>query len=192
MFPSPGPGLAAERRFSDDIYPDCSNNSHSSSRLKEKPYEHYTLVHREVSDVCSHPRLHGTRDSKASNQALHHEGASGERGPSCPLLSGVGLEQRRRLCMMEAPYGPPAAGYPHPADGAAPHQHRSAEEDRRTLGGGAQAPYMSMNFHKVLGKHGSVTTLSHLTDPHSSGSSPESHREIPHYIGTSVIITNER
>ncbi|KAK5858947.1 hypothetical protein PBY51_003051 [Eleginops maclovinus] len=198
-----GPGMAADRRFPDDIYPDCSTNSHSTSRLKEEPYEHYTLIHSEVSDVCSHPRHHGTKDSKASNQALQHEGASGDRGHACPLLSGVVLgkgeqglqmvlEQRRRLCMMEAPYGPPAAGYPYPSDGAAPLQHRSAEEDRRTLVGGAQAPYMSLNFHKVLGKHGSLTTLSHLADAHSSGSSPESHREIPHYIGTSVIITNER
>ncbi|XP_059206939.1 single-minded homolog 2 [Centropristis striata] len=250
-----GPMLAADRRYPDDIYNECSSstNLHSTSRLKEEPYEHYTLVHSEVSEVCPHPRSHTTKDSKPLNQEVQHntrgaEGPRGDRGLPCPLLSGLvlgkceqggslntvnqplpvqmALEQRRRLCMMEAPYSHTAAGYPTPADsqqqhGAAELQHRSAEEDRRMLIGmgvgvglQAQAPYMSLNFHKVLGKHGSIkappfTTLSHITDGYhgkdtasyscnsqsqspSSGSSPESHRDIPHYIGTSVIITNER
>uniref|UniRef100_A0A8C8EKG8 Uncharacterized protein n=1 Tax=Oncorhynchus tshawytscha TaxID=74940 RepID=A0A8C8EKG8_ONCTS len=78
----------------------------------------------------------------------------------------------------------------------------------------AQAPYMSLNLHHVLAKHSSFqappyAALGHLSDSYSyrgdemgsygyknqspaSGSSPETHREIPHYIGTSVIITNER
>ncbi|XP_029304908.1 single-minded homolog 2 isoform X2 [Cottoperca gobio] len=214
-----GPVLAADRRFHDEIYHDCSSstNPHSTNRLKEEPYEHYTLVHSEVSEDCRHPRPHATKDSKPLSQEVQHnargvEVARGDRALACPLLSGLvlgkgeqggslhnagqplpvqmALEQRRRLCMMEAPYSHTAAGYPQHADGA-------AEEDRRMLIGMAQAPYMSLNFHKVLGKHGSIkappfTTLSHVTDGHSSGSSPESHREIPHYIGTSVIITNER
>uniref|UniRef100_A0A674B2I2 SIM bHLH transcription factor 2 n=1 Tax=Salmo trutta TaxID=8032 RepID=A0A674B2I2_SALTR len=78
----------------------------------------------------------------------------------------------------------------------------------------AQAPYMSLNLHHVLAKHSSFqappyAALGHLSDSYgyrgdemgsygyksqspASGSSPETHREIPHYIGTSVIITNER
>ncbi|XP_070774007.1 single-minded homolog 2-like [Enoplosus armatus] len=239
-----GPVLAADRRYPDEIYHDCSSstNPHSTSRLKEEPYEHYTLVHSEVSKVCPHPRPYATKDSKPLSQDVQHNmsGAEGPRGDwalGCPLLSGLvlgkgeqggslhstgqplpvqmALEQRRRLCMMEVPYSHPAAGYAQPADGHL--QPRSAAEDRRMLTGmgvgvglPAQAPHMPLNFHKVLGKHGSIkapplTTLSHITDGHtnhgtasyscnsqspSSSSSPESHREIPHYIGTSVIITN--
>ena len=96
-----------------------------------------------------------------------------------------------------------------------------AEEKRMLMGmgmglGGHQTPYVSLNLHHVLAKHSSsfqgpaAYTLGHLTDNYNyrgeeinpylyrgqspaSSSSPESHREIlPHYIGTSVIITNER
>ncbi|XP_062391572.1 single-minded homolog 2 [Sardina pilchardus] len=89
-------------------------------------------------------------------------------------------------------------------------------EDKRMFMGvglGGHSPYVSLNLHHVLAKHssfqGPAYTLGHLTDNYSyrgeeinpylyksqspaSSSSPESHREIPHYIGTSVIITNER
>ncbi|XP_041718886.2 single-minded homolog 2-like [Coregonus clupeaformis] len=78
----------------------------------------------------------------------------------------------------------------------------------------AQAPYVSLNLHHVLAKHSSFqappyAALGHLTDSYgyrgdemgsygyksqspASSPSPETHKEIPHYIGTSVIITNER
>lgn len=256
MFFSSGSMLAADCRYPDEIYHDCTNstNPHSTSRLKEEPYEHYTVIHSEATEVCPQPCLHATNNSKLLSQCvrLGIRGAEGPRGDhalACPLLSGLvlgkceqggslhsmsqplpvqmALEQRRRLCMMEAPYGHPAGRYPQPADGhlqrgaAAELQPRSAEEDRKLLtsmdvgvGLQAQAPYMSLNFHKVLGKHGSLkappfTTLRRIRDGHSyhgkqmtfyscnsqspsSNLSPESHREIPHYVGTSVIITNER
>lgn len=255
LFFSSGSMLAADRRYPDEMYRDCtsSTNPHSTSRLKEEPYEHYTLIHSEVSEVCPQPRPHATNNKPLSQGVRLNirsaEGTRGDRALACPLLSGLvlgkyeqggslhsvsqplpvqmALEQRRRLCMMETPYSHPAARYPQPADGhlqreaAADLQPGSAEEDRRMLtsmsagvGLPAQAPYMSLNFHKVFGKHGSIkapsfTTLSHIADGHSyngkemtsyscnsqspsSSSSPESHREIPHYVGTSVIITNER
>uniref|UniRef100_A0A8C8HPJ3 Uncharacterized protein n=1 Tax=Oncorhynchus tshawytscha TaxID=74940 RepID=A0A8C8HPJ3_ONCTS len=145
----------------------------------------------------------------------------GEKLLSCPLLSnsvlgkvsceqsrsfhGLGqpfpmqvvLEQRRRLCMMESPYSHSATG---------PLEHTDSLP--------TQAPYVSLNLHHVLAKHSSFqappyAALGHLTDSYgyrgdemgsydyksqspASSSSPEIHREIPHYIGTSVIITNER
>ncbi|XP_040907870.1 single-minded homolog 2 [Toxotes jaculatrix] len=247
-----GSVLAADSRYPDEIYHDSSSstNKHSTSRLKEEPCTHYMLVHGEVSDV---PCPHATKDSKPlSHDVLHNtrgaEGLQGDRALAGPLISGlvlgkgeeVGslhgmgqslpvqmvLEQRRRLCVMEAPYSHTTAGYPQLADGnqqceaAAELQPRSAEDDRRMLIGRGvgvglpQAPYMSLNFHQILGRHGSsktpsFTTLSHIRDrpvshnkdtasyscnsqSPSSSSSPESHREIPHYIGTSVIITKER
>lgn len=248
--------LAADCRYPDEIYHHCSSSSnpHFDSRLKEEPYEHCTIVHSKVSGVCPHPHPHANKDSKPLSQDVRHNtkgggGPQGDRVLACPLFSGLvlgkgerggllhsmgqslpvpmALEQRRRLCMMEAPYSHPAAGYPQPTDGHQKHgaamelQTRSAEEDRRMLTGmgvgvglPAQAPYMSLNFRKILSKNGSIkahpfTTLSHIADSNSyhdketapyscnnqspsSSSSPESHREFPHYIGTSVIITNER
>lgn len=250
MFPSSGPTLAADRRLPDELYHDCSSsaNQYSPSRLKEEPYKHYTLVHSEVSDAsCPHARPQATKGSKPPGQDVVRntrgaEGLRGDRSLACPLLSGLVLgkgeqvgqplpvqmvmEQRRRLCMMEAPYSHRAAAYPQPAAGnqqceaAAELQPRCAEDGRRMLIGMGvgvglpQAPYMSLNFHQVLGKHSSIksppfTTLSHIADSQtyqgkdtasyscnsqspSSSSSPESHREISHYVGTSVIITNER
>ncbi|XP_037324413.2 single-minded homolog 2 [Pungitius pungitius] len=240
-----GPELSAERRHPDEIYHDCSSptNPHSTSSLKEEPYEHYTLFRGELSGAFPHPRPQSGSDVKRLGQELRHnargaEGPPGDRGLACPLISGlvparaeqggplhgaqVALEQSRRRCMMEAPCSHPAAAYPQAASSLQRHgaaaelQPRSAEEDRRMLIGmgvgvglPTQNPYVSLNFHKVLGKPGSIkapafTTLSHVTDGHSyhgnrcnsqspsSDSSAESHREMPHYIGTSVIITNDR
>uniref|UniRef100_A0A671TS50 SIM bHLH transcription factor 2 n=1 Tax=Sparus aurata TaxID=8175 RepID=A0A671TS50_SPAAU len=133
-----------------------------------------------------------------------------------PLPVQMAREQRRRLCMKDASYNHTAVGYPQPADshqqcGAATGlQPGSAEEDRRMLTGmgvglelPTKAPYMSLNIDRVGSKHSSIKdgrsyhckdTVSHsCNSPSSSSSLPsESHREIPHYIGTSVIITNER
>ncbi|XP_040039166.2 single-minded homolog 2 [Gasterosteus aculeatus] len=251
-----GPELAADRRHPNEIYHDCSSptNPHSTGSLKEEPYEHYTFFHGELPEVFPHPRPQSAKDIKRLGQQVRHntrdEGPQGDRGLACPLIRGLvpgkaeqggslhgaagqplpvqmALEQRRRLCMMEAPYSHPASAYPQPANSLQQHgataelQPRCAEQDRRMLIGmgvgvglPTQNPYVSLNFHKVLGKHGSIkapafTTLSHVTDGHSyhgkektsyscnsqspsSDSSAESHREIPHYIGTSVIITNER
>ncbi|KAL6099214.1 sim2 [Pungitius sinensis] len=251
-----GPELSAERRHPDEIYHDCSSptNPHSTSSMKEEPYEHYSPFRGELSEVFPHLRPQSGSDIKRLGQEVRHnargaEGPQGDRGLACPLISGlvparaeqggslhgagqplpaqVALEQRRRLCMMEAPCSHPAAAYPQAANSLQRHgaaaelQPRSAEEDRRMLIGmgvgvglPTQNPYVSLNFHKVLGKPGSIkapafTTLSHVTEGHSyhgkekasyrcnsqspsSDSSAESHRETPHYIGTSVIITNDR
>ncbi|XP_035289700.1 single-minded homolog 2 [Anguilla anguilla] len=153
---------------------------------------------------CDHPRpLHGL-------------------GQHLPMQ--VVLEQRRRLCMMESSYTHHLAEHPGleqadsngerggGAGGGLRTLEHGGEEEQRVLMG--QAPYVSLNFHHVLAKHGSFqappyTLAGHLTDSYSyrggevnsylyknqspaSSSSPEIHREIPHYIGTSVIITNER
>ncbi|GLD47299.1 single-minded homolog 2 [Lates japonicus] len=163
-----GPMLAADYRYPDELYHDCSSstNQHSTSRLKEEPYKHHTLAHNEVSDVCPNTCPHAIKDSKPFSQDVLHntrdaEGLQGDRALACPLLSGlvlgkgeqVGslhgmdqslpvqmvLEQRRRVCMMEAPYSHTAAAYSQPADGnqqpesATELQPRSAEEDRKML-----------------------------------------------------------
>uniref|UniRef100_A0A3Q0T8Q1 PAS domain-containing protein n=1 Tax=Amphilophus citrinellus TaxID=61819 RepID=A0A3Q0T8Q1_AMPCI len=153
------------------------------------------------------------------------------KGEQGGLLHGIGqslpvqivLEQRKRLCMTETPYSHLAPEYQQPAHdyqrfGATTKPQSRSAEDLRLLTGTEpgvglppQVPYVSLNFHQVLGRHGPIkaspfASLSHISDDHgyqgkevapnsrspSSSSSPESHRETPHYIGTSVIITNER
>ncbi|XP_051782824.1 single-minded homolog 2 [Erpetoichthys calabaricus] len=97
-------------------------------------------------------------------------------------------------------------------------EHDNGGEQKMFVGMGlaGQAPYVSVNFHHVIAKHSSFqrppyALAGHVTEGYTyrseemnpyiyksqspaSNSSPESHREagVPHYIGTSVIITNER
>lgn len=147
-------------------------------------------------------------------------------GISQPLRVQMVLDQRRKLHMMEASYSHGTAGHTQTVDGqqyeaVTELQPRSAEDDRKMLVGmgvgvefPGQAPFMSLNFHQILGKHGSMktppfNTLSHISGSHNdhgkdtasyscnsqspiSSLSPDTQRETPHYIGTSVIITNER
>ncbi|XP_036974396.1 single-minded homolog 2 isoform X3 [Acanthopagrus latus] len=238
-----GPMLAAGRGCPDELAHRCSSstNQHFTSRLKEESDDHYTFVHRDVSEVLLRPSPHDTKDNKPLSQDVRQisrgaEGPQGDRVLACPLISGLILgkgerssllysmgqplpvqmarEQRRRLCMKDASYSHTAVGYPQPADshqtcGAATGlQPGSAEEDRRMLTGmgnglelPTKSPYMSFNIDKVVSKHSSIKdghsyhckdTVSHSCNSPSASLPPESHREIPHYIGTSVIITNER
>uniref|UniRef100_UPI0037E93331 single-minded homolog 2-like n=1 Tax=Semicossyphus pulcher TaxID=241346 RepID=UPI0037E93331 len=125
----------------------------------------------------------------------------GEHGMSQPLPMHMAMEQRRRLCMMEPPYSHPTKRYLPPADclqGCGPNEDLSAEEDRGMQPGrlAGLPTQSSLNFHRVFGKHSSsidppFSTQTASYSP-SSSSSPDSHQEIPHYIGTSVIITNQR
>ncbi|XP_066507750.1 single-minded homolog 2 [Hoplias malabaricus] len=124
------------------------------------------------------------------------------------------LEQRHRLRSAESSLEPQAGHIGHCDSNG--ERRVAREDDRRVLMGmGLQAPspYVSLNLHHVLTKHSSFPTtsytLSHLMDSYSyrgeelhpylfrgqsptSSPSPESHSEVPHYIGTSVIISNER
>uniref|UniRef100_A0A3P9JFK9 SIM bHLH transcription factor 2 n=1 Tax=Oryzias latipes TaxID=8090 RepID=A0A3P9JFK9_ORYLA len=128
---------------------------------------------------------------------------------------------RRRLSMTEIPNSHHVVRYPPPINtlhqfgAVAKLQDRSAERDEQTLThageiGVHRTQSTLFNFQQTLGKqrsvkvnpfnscsadasgyHGKDTTSYRC---HSSGtcSSPEIHREAPHYSGTSVIITNER
>uniref|UniRef100_A0A8C5M9S0 SIM bHLH transcription factor 2 n=1 Tax=Leptobrachium leishanense TaxID=445787 RepID=A0A8C5M9S0_9ANUR len=100
-----------------------------------------------------------------------------------------------------------------PNSGAPP---ACAEEAPEREGGSGQIPYVPLNYHHVLPKHGTCQMSSCTATEHGTGSyggnseesnsfiyknqspssisSPETQREpsLPHYIGTSVIITNGR
>ncbi|KAM9847010.1 single-minded homolog 2 [Aulostomus maculatus] len=228
-----GPRLAADHRYPDKMF--CE----SATKLMEEPYLHYTLVHSKESEGPPYPGPHG--DNKSCEDG--HHGPLTERGCPLlsGLVVGKGeqggllgkpvpvqmvLEQRRMLYMMKAPYSHAAAVYPPTADvhgqcaATVELEPRSAERDKDMwigmgvgMGLPTQTPYVSLNFHQMLGKHSSIktspfSTLTHMTDSyryHSKETSScrcntspnprppcRSHREIPHYIGTSVIIAKER
>ncbi|XP_062869773.1 single-minded homolog 2 [Trichomycterus rosablanca] len=121
------------------------------------------------------------------------------------------LEQKRRLHTAEKTPEPQWQN-----QSAIVHYDSAKSEDKRVLMGmgvQGQSPYVSLNFQHILAKHGSFPassySLGHLADGYSyraeeispylyrsqspaSRPSPEGHGQIPHYIGTSVIISNER
>ncbi|XP_026872785.2 single-minded homolog 2 [Electrophorus electricus] len=144
--------------------------------------------------------------------AEHPRVHQGLQGLSQHIPTQAALEQRHRLCAAAQ------TGYDHRGEErrATRVAEQAKEEERRLLMGTglqAQPPYGSLNFHHVLVKHSPFPaapySLGHLTDSYgcrgeelnpylyrgpspASSPSPEGHSEIPHYIGTSVIISNER
>uniref|UniRef100_A0A663N9B2 SIM bHLH transcription factor 2 n=1 Tax=Athene cunicularia TaxID=194338 RepID=A0A663N9B2_ATHCN len=94
--------------------------------------------------------------------------------------------------------------------------HDSESERVMDVRPSGQVPFVLLNYHHVLAKHGTfqtssctatghvgenygynseeVNTFIYKTQSPSSASSPETHKEsaLPHYIGTSVIIANGR
>ncbi|KAM4619753.1 single-minded homolog 2 [Polymixia lowei] len=234
-----------------------STDPRPNSMFKAEPHHNHMLVQGRADGRLHPQARATKDNKLPYNQDIRYkparggEGLGGNKPLPCPLLSGlvlskgscdqsrsfhgmgqtfpmqVVLEQRRRLCMMETPYGHQAARYPEHADShkerGTPEESKSGEKERKMwigmgvgvgVGVPAQAPCVSLNLHQVLGSHGSLksppyATISHLTESYdyhgnelasysynskSPASSPssESHREIPHYISTSVIITNER
>ncbi|XP_069801019.1 single-minded homolog 2 [Dendropsophus ebraccatus] len=132
----------------------------------------------------------------------------------------VVYEQTRRICMKEPKYGHVnlrPTGYhelEHSDRTSTKLTHHNPEHEHFKPRG--QIPYVPLNYHHVLSKHGhcqpspcterehgaenygysseEVNSYIYKNQSPSSISSPESHREaaLPHYIGTSVIITNGR
>lgn len=221
-----------------DGFSSCSS-SRPCSRFKEEPYEHPSLGHGRPESRLHTPAQSGLEARKLQLLRDSKDQAErGEMGGPCPLLAGgmlgkgaceqprtsqglgqhlpmqMLLEQRRRLRSAEAPFEPQTGHLGHCNNNG---ERRTARgEERKVLMGmglQAQSPYVSLNFHHVLAKHGSFPaapySLSHLTDGYgyrgeelhpylyrgqspASSPSPETPNEMPHYIGTSVIISNER
>ncbi|XP_029459332.1 single-minded homolog 2 isoform X3 [Rhinatrema bivittatum] len=128
--------------------------------------------------------------------------------------------EQRRVCMKEPKYGHirhPDTHLSEPGTHdrmSSKHaEHNSEHEVLADTRPSGQVPFVPLNYHHILAKHGTFQTNaagsvaedygyspeevnSFLYRDHSpsSISSPETHREtaVPHYIGTSVIITNAR
>ncbi|KAM7066008.1 single-minded homolog 2 isoform 1-T2 [Acridotheres tristis] len=133
-------------------------------------------------------------------------------------------EQGRRICVKDPKFG--HINHHHHHHHHHPGSLEELEGERMKLDHGAeglmevrpsgQVPFVLLNYHHVLAKHGAFqasacTATGHAGDncsyspddvnafiyknqSPSSASSPESHKEsaLPHYIGTSVIIANGR
>ncbi|XP_008278307.1 single-minded homolog 2 [Stegastes partitus] len=145
-----GPVLAAKSGFCHDC--PSSRSPCSTTRLKKEPYEHNSLVHSKMSEVCPYLQPHGTKENRPVGQDAQHSkrvpgGLRGDQALACPLLGGLVLDKDEKVS--------------HITDG---HDYQDKE----------------------------TASYSPNSQSSSSSSSPESHRDILHYIGTSVIITNER
>uniref|UniRef100_A0A673LTH1 Single-minded homolog 2-like n=1 Tax=Sinocyclocheilus rhinocerous TaxID=307959 RepID=A0A673LTH1_9TELE len=137
----------------------------------------------------------------ANKAAVHLPGGAFKEEP-CQNRSSRGREderqpalemQRHRLCVTNTPY----------EDRNPRLSEQNHTEEKRLLG--AQSPYVSLNLHHVWAKHvpSGPYALSHLTDAYrgeevnpylyrTQSPTADAHRGAPHYIGTSVIISNER
>ncbi|NXJ61972.1 SIM2 protein, partial [Rostratula benghalensis] len=131
-------------------------------------------------------------------------------------------EQTRRICMKEPKYGHISHHTTNLEELAGDERmtvkldHDSESERVMDVRPSGQVPFVLLNYHHVLAKHGTFQTSSCTATGHvgesygynseevnafiyknqspSSASSPETHKEsaLPHYIGTSVIIANGR
>lgn len=228
-----GPPLVADCRHSDGIYRPSSScrNQHFADGLKEGAAEYCKSLQNKDAGVCSH--FHASKDCLQCGV-----GAGGDQGLACSLFTGLVLGKDERGSLLGsrsqhfpvqvvleqkkgAPNKHPTAGYALPTNGHQKHgtaaelEKRAAQDDRGFFRGvelATQSPYMSLNFHQVLSKRGSLrvrplSALSHAREANnrqdrgsacSASDSPysrpscESHRDFPSYIGTSVIITNKR
>ncbi|NXL98321.1 SIM2 protein, partial [Tyrannus savana] len=149
--------------------------------------------------------------------------ALGQLGHLLPVPSVY--EQTRRICGREPKYGG-HLGHHHPLahleepDGEGRMAAKLDPEAEGERGTDArperQVPFVLLNYHHVLAKHGAfpaspcaapahvgesygynaeeVNAFLYKNQSPSSASSPETHKEsaLPHYIGTSVIIANGR
>ncbi|KAE8621486.1 hypothetical protein XENTR_v10004848 [Xenopus tropicalis] len=225
-----------------DGFTDCSM-PRSSARYKDELY-HSAPMKTNKSENRAAPPYHGVKEenklsfsryqqektfanekhfpNSLSNSVLQkseclHAKTIGQLSHLLPRP--VVYEQTRRLCMKEPRYSHPTfhhSGYNELDNDRTNSRfaHHNSEHEHFKPGG--QVPYVPLNYHHVLSKHGTCQTspctgTDHGTEHYgygseevnsfvyknqspSSVSSPETHREtsVPHYIGTSVIITNGR
>ncbi|NWS79986.1 SIM2 protein, partial [Toxostoma redivivum] len=128
-------------------------------------------------------------------------------------------EQGRRICVKEPKFGHISHHHHEELEGermSVKLDHGAEGERLMEVRPSGQVPFVLLNYHHVLAKHGpfqaspctatghtgenysyssdEVNAFIYKNQSPSSASSPESHKEsaLPHYIGTSVIIANGR
>ncbi|KAG9486221.1 hypothetical protein GDO78_009012 [Eleutherodactylus coqui] len=226
-----------------DGFTGCSSSSRSNIRYKDEPYgstmkanklEHrgtptyHTVKEENKMDFSRYQQEKMPVNEKHFSDSLNssflpkseclHAKTVGQLNHLLPRP--MVYEQTRRICMKEPRYGHVnlrPTGYhelEHSDRTSTKFLHHNPEHEH--FKPRSQVPYVPLNYHHVLSKHGpcqpsSCSEREHGTENYgysseeansyvyknqspSSISSPESHREaaLPHYIGTSVIITNGR
>ncbi|NXR83877.1 SIM2 protein, partial [Pycnonotus jocosus] len=230
----------SNRRYSQDALPDAfpSCTAPVPGRYKEELYDSAVLKHNKaearlqphlVKEENKLPFHRDPPEKMAINEAAFPANALLPKSECCqakavgqlshllPVPSAY--EQGRRICLKEPKFGPlshhpgsleEAAGGPRVSGAKLDHDAEALMEVRPS------GPFVLLNYHHVLAKHGAFPSSPCTAAGHdggsfpygpeelnafiyknqspSSASSPESHKEsaLPHYIGTSVIIANGR
>ncbi|XP_050832751.1 single-minded homolog 2 [Serinus canaria] len=230
----------SSRRYSQDALPDAfpSCTAPVPGRYKEELYDSSLLKHNKAEPrIQPHAHLIKEENKLAFSRDLPEKTAINEGSFASSLLpkseccqaKAVGqlshllpvpsvYEQGRRICVKEPKFGHISH---HPGSLEELDERMSAKLDHEAEGvmevrPSGQVPFVLLNYHHVLAKHGAFqaspcTATGHAGENYSysseevnaflyknqspsSASSPETHKEsaLPHYIGTSVIIANGR
>ncbi|NXQ28557.1 SIM2 protein, partial [Alaudala cheleensis] len=231
------------RRYSQDALPEPFPSCPAPpGRYKEDPYDPSILKHHKAEPRLQPPAHLIKEESKLPfTRDLPDKTALSEGSFPSPLLpkseccqakavAQLGhllpvpsvYEQGRRICLKEPKFGHLGhhAGGPEELEGdrmGLKGDHEAEGERLMEVRPSGQVPFVLLNYHHVLAKHGAFQSSSPCTasghgaesfpygpeevnafiyknQSPSSASSPESHKEsaLPHYIGTSVIIANGR
>ncbi|KAM6139920.1 LOW QUALITY PROTEIN: single-minded homolog 2 [Pterocles gutturalis] len=222
-----------------------SYSTHASSRYKEEIYDSGIMKPNKIENRIQplHHLIKGNKlafnrdlqekmsinESSFSNSIANsllpksecfQSKAAGQLSHLLPVPSVY--EQTRRICMKEPKYGHISHHSTNPDEPDSDERmtvkldHDSESERVMDVRPSGQVPFVLLNYHHVLAKHGTfqtsactatghvgenygynseeVNTFIYKNQSPSSASSPETHKEsaLPHYIGTSVIIANGR
>ncbi|XP_063812618.1 single-minded homolog 2 isoform X2 [Pseudophryne corroboree] len=221
----PSSSLRPNTRYKDELYCSTMKTSKQENRetqtfhpVKEENKMDFSRFQQEKMIVSEKHFTDPLNNSFLPRSECLHAKTVGQLSHLLPRP--MVYEQTRRICMKEPRYGHVGlhqTGY-HELENSDrttekfPHHNTEHEHFKPR----SQVPYVPLNYHNVLSKHGpcqtpSCTEREHGTDSYgyspeeansflyrnqspSSVSSPETHRDttLPHYIGTSVIITNGR
>ncbi|XP_066033274.1 single-minded homolog 2 isoform X2 [Chamaea fasciata] len=227
------------RRYNQDALPEAfpSCTAPVPGRYKEELYDSAILKHNKTEPSRLQPHLIKEENKLAFHRDLQDKMAINEGSFPNPLLPKSeccqakgqlshllpvpsAYEQGRRICVKEPKFGH-LGHQPGSLEELEGGQRMSSKLDHEAealmdVRPSGQVPFVLLNYHHVLAKHGAFQSSSCTAAGHggenfpygseevnaflyknqspSSASSPESHKEsaLPHYIGTSVIIANGR
>ncbi|NWV42984.1 SIM2 protein, partial [Grantiella picta] len=225
----------SNRRYSQDLtesFPSCA----APGRYKEELYDSSLMKHSKIDTrIQPPPHLIKEENKLPFNRDLQEKMSINEASFSSSLLpkseccqaKAMGqlshllpvpsvYEQSRRICVKDPKFGHISH---HPSLEELDERmsvkldHEAEGERVMDVRPSGQVPFVLLNYHHVLAKHGAFQTSScaaagenygynseevnaflYKNQSPSSASSPETHKEsaLPHYIGTSVIIANGR
>ncbi|XP_039411715.1 single-minded homolog 2 [Corvus cornix cornix] len=234
----------SNRRYSQDALPEAfpSCTAPVPGRYKEELYESGIMKHNKTEPrLQPPPHLIKEENKLPFNRDLQEKMSINEGSFSNSLLpkseccqaKAMGqlshllpvpsvYEQSRRICVKDPKFGhishhPVSLEELESSERMSVKLDQEAESERlMDVRPSGQVPFVLLNYHHVLAKHGAFQTSSCTATGHvgenysynseevntfiyknqspSSASSPETHKEsaLPHYIGTSVIIANGR